>query len=155
MPPRIDDHQAPPGAAKVMWDLQHSVDTGGLEPARLELVKLLASQINGCAFCIDSHAEDARAMGETEQRLCALKAWPEAPFYTARERVALAWTEAVTLVADGQVPDDVYAHARQHFSEQELVNLTMAVVAINGWNRLAISFRWPAGGYRPERSSRT
>jgi alkylhydroperoxidase family enzyme len=94
-------------------------------------------------------------MGETEQRLYALNAWHEAPFYTDRERAALAWAEAVTLVADGHVPDDVYAHARQHFSEQELVNLTMAVVAINGWNRLAISFRWPAGGYQPKRSNMT
>lgn len=152
---RIDYHKAPPGAAKVMMDLQHYVDGCGLEPALLELVKLRASQINGCAFCIDMHTKDARAMGETEQRLYALNAWHEAPFYMDRERAALAWTEAVTLVADGHVPDDVYAHARQHFSEQELVNLTMAVVAINGWNRLAISCRWPAGGYQPKRSNMT
>jgi AhpD family alkylhydroperoxidase len=155
MQARIDYHKAPPGAAKVMMDLQYYVDGCGLEPALLELVKLRASQINGCAFCIDMHTKDARAMGETEQRLYALNAWHEAPFYTDRERAALAWTEAVTLVADGHVPDDVYAHVRQHFSEQELVNLTMAVVAINGWNRLAISFRWPAGGYQPKRSNMT
>jgi AhpD family alkylhydroperoxidase len=128
------------------------VDNCGLEPALIELVKLRASQINGCAFCIDMHTKDARAMGETEQRLYALSAWREAPFYTDRERAALAWTDAVTLVADGHVPDEVYTHVRQHFSQQELVNLTMAGIAINGWNRLAISFRWLAGSYQPQRS---
>ena len=155
MQPRIDYHQAPPGAAKVMMDLQRYVDECGLEPALLELVKLRASQINGCVFCIDMHMKDARAMGESEQRLHALNAWHEAPFYTARERAALAWTEAVTLVSDGHVPDEVYAHVRQHFNEQELMNLTMAVVAINGWNRLAVSCRWLAGGYQPTRSRLT
>jgi AhpD family alkylhydroperoxidase len=118
VPPRIEDHQAPPGATKVMTDLQHYVDTCGLEPALLELAKLRASQINGCAFCIDRHTKDASAMGESEQRLYALNAWHEAPFDTDRERATLAWTEAVTLVADGHVPDDVYAHVRQHSSEQ-------------------------------------
>jgi AhpD family alkylhydroperoxidase len=152
MTPRIDYHKAPPGATKAMLDLQKYVDNCGLEPALIELVKLRASQINGCAFCIDMHTKDARAMGETEQRLYALSAWREAPFYTDRERAALAWTDAVTLVADGHVPDEVYTHARQHFSQQELVNLTMAGVAINGWNRLAISFRWLAGSYQPQRS---
>jgi AhpD family alkylhydroperoxidase len=153
MQPRIDYHKAPSGAKKVMLDLQHYVDHCGLEPALLELVKLRASQINGCAFCIDMHTKDARVMGETEQRLYGLSAWQEAPFYTERERAVLAWTEAVTLVADSHVPDGVYAHVRQHVSEQELVNLTLAAVAINGWNRLAISFRWLAGGYQPQQLS--
>jgi AhpD family alkylhydroperoxidase len=155
MQPRIDYHKAPPGAAKVMLELQHCVDKCGLEPALLALVKLRASQINGCAFCIDMQTKDARAMGETEQRLYALNAWHEAPFYTDREWAALARTEAVTLVTDGHVSDEIYAHGRQHISEQEVVNLTMAVVAINGWNRLAISFRWLAGDYQPKRSSLT
>jgi AhpD family alkylhydroperoxidase len=141
VPPRIEDHQAPPGATKVMMDLQHYVDTCGLEPALIELAKLRASPINGCAFCIHMHTKDARAMGENNQRLYTLSAWPEAPFDTDRERAALVWTDAVTLIADGHVPDEVYAQVREHFSEQALVNLTMAVVAINGWNRLAISFR--------------
>ena len=133
--------------------LRHYVDGCGLEPALLELVKPRASQINGCAFCIDMHTKDARAMGETEQRLYALNAWHEAPFYTDRERAALAWTEAVTLVADGHVPDEVYAHARQHFSEQELVNLTM------GWSRSTAGTAWRSASAGPpgaiSRSDRT
>jgi len=113
------------------------------------LVKLRASQINGCAYCVDMHTKDARAHGETEQRLYAVVVWHEAPFFTERERAALAWTEAVTLVSRDQAPDDVYQLARAQFSEKELVDLTMAVIAINGWNRLAITFREPAGSYQP------
>jgi AhpD family alkylhydroperoxidase len=120
-----------------------------LEPALIELVKTRASQLNGCAFCIDMHTKDARAAGETEQRLYGLNAWRETPFYTERERAALAWTEAVTLVSVGQVPDAVYEEAKAHFSEEELVNLTMAIVTINGWNRLAIAFRAVPGEYQP------
>jgi AhpD family alkylhydroperoxidase len=120
----------------------------GLEASLLELVRMRASQINGCAYCLDMHSKDARAAGETEQRLYLLSAWREAPCYTARERAALAWTEALTLIAEDQVPDAVYDEARQYFSEQELVNLSVAVVAINGWNRLAISFRSEVGAYR-------
>jgi AhpD family alkylhydroperoxidase len=116
------------------------------------LIKTRASQINGCAYCIDMHTKEARAKGESEQRLYLLNAWREAPFYTDRERAALAWTEAVTLVADGHVPDEVYEQARVQFSEQELVNLTMAIVAINGWNRLAISFRSVPGSYQAAHS---
>jgi AhpD family alkylhydroperoxidase len=136
-----------------MLALQREVEGSGLEPSLLELVKIRASQINGCAYCIDMHTKDARARGETEQRIYALNAWREAPFFSDRERAALQWTEAVTRVADTHVPDDVYQHVRQHFTEVELVVLTFALVAINGWNRLAISFRVPAGSYQPQTAS--
>jgi AhpD family alkylhydroperoxidase len=121
----------------------------GLEHALLELVKIRASQINGCAFCIDMHTKDARGAGETEQRIYALNAWRETPFFTERERAALAWAEAVTRIGGG-VSDDLYAQARQQFSEKELVDLTWAVAAINAWNRVAISFRSVPGSYRPK-----
>ena len=132
-----------------MLGLEKYVRSSGLEQSLLELVKFRASQINGCAYCIDMHTKDARAHGESEQRLYALTAWRETPFYTDRERAALAWTEAVTEVAQTHVPDDVYELARQHFSEKELVDLTLAIVAINGWNRLAISLRMVPGTYQP------
>jgi len=115
----------------------------------IDLIKLRASQINGCAYCIDMHTKDARSRGESEQRLYELDAWRETPFYTERERAALAWTEAVTLIAVEHVPDEVYKQAREQFTEQELVNLTLALVAINGWNRFAISFRTVPGTYQP------
>lgn len=115
----------------------------------IDLVKTRASQMNGCAYCIDMHTKDARARGESEQRLYALDAWRETPFYTERERAALAWTETVTLITNGHVPDAVYEEVRQQLSEEELVNLTLAVVAINGWNRFAISFRTIPGTYQP------
>ena len=121
----------------------------GLEPALLELVRIRASQINGCAFCIDMHTKDARAAGETEQRLYCLSAWRECPFYTDRERAALEWTEAVTRVADTHVPDDVFERARAQFSEKELADLNVAVIAINAWNRIAIPFRATPGTYHP------
>jgi AhpD family alkylhydroperoxidase len=111
-------------------------------------VKTRASQINGCAFCIDMHTKDARAAGETEQRLYALNAWRETPFYTDRERAALAWTETITLIGEGHAPDDVYEEVRQRFTEEELVNLTLAIVSINGWNRLCIAFRVLPGTYQ-------
>jgi AhpD family alkylhydroperoxidase len=149
MDSRIEYDKAAPGVLKAMWGLEHYVKKSGLEPSLLELVKMRASQVNGCAFCLDMHSKDARARGETEQRLYLLNAWRESPFYTDRERAALEWTEAVTLIANEHVPDDVYERARRQFSEEELVNLTMAVVAINGWNRLAISFRAVPGAYRP------
>ncbi len=120
----------------------------GLERSLLELVKTRASQINGCAYCIDMHTKDARANGESEQRLYALFAWRETPFFTERELAALAWTEAVTRVADTQVPDEVYELAREHFNENELVDLTLAIVAINGWNRLSVAFRTVPGTYQ-------
>ncbi len=154
MQPRIDHSKIAPGAIDAMHYVQTYVDNSGLEPGLLELVKMRASQINGCAYCLDMHSKDARALGETEQRLYALSAWHEAPFYTDRERAALAWTEAVTLVSESHVPDNVYAEALKHFSEKELVDLTIAIIAINGWNRLAISFRSLAGSYQPGSHSR-
>ena len=131
-----------------MSGLEKYVRESGLERSLLELVKLRASQINGCAYCLDMHWKDARARGESEQRLYGLDAWRETSYYTERERAALAWTEAVTQIADNHVPDELYKQVRQHFSE-ELVNLTLAVIAINGWNRLAISFRTEPGTYQP------
>ena len=152
MEPRLEFAKAAPGAYKAMAGLEVYVRHSGLEPALLHLIKLRASQINGCAYCIDMHSKDARAEGETEQRLYALDAWKETPFYTDRERAALAWTEAITLIHDDHAPDDVYEEARKHFKDEELVNLTLAVVAINGWNRLAIAFRAVPGIYQPAAS---
>ena len=143
MQPRIDTKRVNPDAYKAMIALQSYVNAAELEPSLKELVKIRASQINGCAFCLHMHTRDARKAGETQERLDLLDAWREAPVFTVRERAALAWTEAVTLVADTRVPDDVYEAARGQFSEQELVDLTMAVVAINSWNRLMIAFRVP------------
>ncbi len=147
--PRLLYGQVAPGAARAMGELEHYVAQCGLERSLLELVKVRASQINGCAYCIDMHWKDARAAGETEQRLYSLSAWHEAPFYTDRERAALRWAEVLTRLSQEDVSDDVYEEARQHFSEEELVNLTMAVIAINGWNRLVISFRTVPGTYQP------
>ncbi|MBV9229858.1 MAG: carboxymuconolactone decarboxylase family protein [Chloroflexi bacterium] len=149
MQERIKYMKAAPGAVKTMYGLESYLAGCGLEASLLELVKMRASQINGCAYCIDMHSKDARARGESEQRLYGLSAWQETPYYSERERAALAWTEALTLIADNHVPDELYEHARQHFSEEELVNLTLAVVAINGWNRFAISFRTVPGTYQP------
>lgn len=149
MSERLDYRKASPDAFRAMLALEKVVDQSGLEPSLLDLTKLRASQINGCAYCIDMHWKDARARGESEQRLYSLNAWRETSFYTARERAALAWAESVTLVADSHVPDELYQEASQHFSQQELVNLTLAIIAINGWNRLLISFRAEAGSYQP------
>ena len=146
---RLDYAHTAPAVSRAMYGLQKYVEESGLEHSLLELVKTRASQINGCAFCIDMHTKDARARGESEQRLYALSAWHEAPFFTDRERAALAWTDAVTLISQTHVPDDVFAEARAQFTDVELVNLTMAVIAINGWNRLAVSFREVAGNYQP------
>src|SRR5512135_3690247 len=146
---RINYLTASPDGFKAMRQLQAHIDNCGLDHKLLELVKMRASQMNGCGYCLDMHSKDARAAGETEQRLYVLDAWREAPFYTDRERAALAWTEALTRVSDGHVPDAVYEEARRHFGEAELVNLSLAVVAINGWNRLAIAFRSDVGGYQP------
>ena len=122
-----------------------------LEPSLIQLVKMRASQINGCAYCIDMHSKDARAEGETEQRLYALSAWEETPFFTERERAALTMTEAITLVSEDHVPDAVYERAEESFSEEELANLAPAIIAISGWNRLAITFRWIPGEYQPKK----
>jgi len=147
MEPRIFYQKASPEASRALVGLEMVISKSGLEESLLDLIKLRASQINGCAYCIDMHAKDARARGETEQRLYELDAWRETPFYTDRERAALAWTEAVTLVSDGHVPDPVFAEARKHFTETELVNLTLAIVAINSWNRFSIAFREVPGTY--------
>jgi AhpD family alkylhydroperoxidase len=139
---------APKGAYQALAALQQYVDTCGIERPLLELVKIRASQINGCAYCIDMHTKDARALGESEQRIYLLDAWRESPFYTDRERAALAWTEAVTLITEGHVPDEVYASVKEQFSPEELVNLSLAIATINSWNRLAIPFRSVPGEYR-------
>ena len=150
MKPRIEHFKVNPNAYKAMMGLQTYVNESGLEHSLLELVKLRASQINGCAYCVDMHTKDARARGETEQRLYALDAWSETPFYSDRERAALAWTEAVTNLGEGHVPDAVYAQAREQFGEAELVKLTLAVIAINGWNRLNVAFRTVPGSYKSQ-----
>ena len=150
MNPRLDGLKVAPGAYDAMLGLESYLRKASrLEPSLLELVRMRASQINGCAYCLDMHSKDARAGGESEQRLYALDAWRETSFFTDRERAALAWTEAVTRVSQDHVPDGVYEEVRQRFSEEELVNLTLAVVSINGWNRLAISFRAVPGDYQP------
>ncbi len=151
METRLDYGRADPAAIQGLLQIEKYVRETGLEQSLLELVRMRASQMNGCAYCLDMHSKDARANGETEQRLYVLDAWREAPFYTPRERAALAWTEAVTAIAHGGVPDEVYQQAREHFDEHELVELTMAVVAINGWNRLSIAFRAEVGRYQPGR----
>jgi AhpD family alkylhydroperoxidase len=135
-------------AYRAMIGLQRYVDQSSLPRTLLELVKMRASQINGCAYCLDMHSKDATALGVPAQKLFVLDAWREAPFYTEQERAALEWTEALTLVAQDHVPDAVYEKVRPHFSDRELVDLSMAIVAINGWNRLAIGFRQEVGGYQ-------
>ncbi len=150
MRPPLDYSKAVPAGYEAMSGLERYVRGCGLEHSLLELVKTRASQINGCAYCIDMHTKDARAAGETEQRLYALSAWRETPFYTERERAALEWTEALTLISENDVPDALYERVRAQFSEADIVNLTLAVVVINGWNRLAISFRSVPGSYQPE-----
>jgi AhpD family alkylhydroperoxidase len=145
---RLDYKQFAPDGYRAMLALNRFAESSGLEHSLLELVKIRASQINGCAYCLDMHTIDARAGGESEQRIHVLPAWREAPFYSDRERAALAWTEAVTLVGQTHVPDDVYDEARRQFSEEELVKLTWAVVVINGWNRVAVAFRSEPGKYQ-------
>jgi len=138
---RLDAMKIAPGAYKAMAALQTYVDGSGLERPLLYLVQMRASQINGCAFCIAMHSQEARKAGESDERMLMLDAWREAPLYSARERAALAWTEAVTRISETHAPDAVYDEVRRHFSEKEIVDLTAAVVAINGWNRASIAFR--------------
>jgi len=145
MQERYNPFETAPEAYRAMSGLQAYVSESTLEKSLLELVEIRASQINGCAFCLAMHTNDARAAGESDERMHLLNAWREAPIYSAREQAALAWAEAVTLVADGHVPDDVYDAARAQFSEKELVELTLAVVVINGWNRIMVAFRQPPG----------
>lgn len=149
MQSRIDAAKVAPGAYKALLGIEAYLHESGLELPLLHLIKLRASQINGCAYCLDMHWKDLRAIGESEQRLYSLGAWQEGPFYTDRERAALAWTEAVTRITEGHVPDEVYERARGQFSEKELADLTLAVAAINAWNRLAISLRAVPGTYQP------
>ena len=150
MTPRIDATKyLGSGAGRALLALSNESMKSGLERQLLELIKIRASQMNGCAYCIDMHTKDARAAGETEQRIYALNAWRETPFYSERERAALEWTEALTLISQNDVTDELYDRVRQHFSEEELVSLTMAVITINGWNRIAIPFRSVPGSYQP------
>lgn len=150
---RLRSATATHGAYQAMLRLEEYVEHSGLEFSLLRLVQTRASQINGCSFCLDMHTKDARAEGENEQRLYLLAAWQEASCYSERERAALAWTEAVTLVAEDHVPDEVYERVCTHFTEEELVNLTLAITTINAWNRLNIAFRTPAGSYRPSKTA--
>ena len=147
-PQRLDYATLAPGAVKALLGVEQYVRQSGLEQSLLHLVKLRASYMNGCAYCVDMHTKEARAAGETEQRLYAVAVWRETPFFTPRERVALAWTEAVTALGEHGVSDTLHAAALEQFTELELVNLTMAVIAINSWNRLATTFRREVGGYQ-------
>jgi AhpD family alkylhydroperoxidase len=144
---RLNYSKVAPDAIKAMYELEKYLHGSGLERSLYELVKTRASQINGCAYCIDMHTKEARKAGETEQRLYALNAWRETPFYTERERAALKWTEALTLISENDVPESLNKATREYFNEAEIVALTMAIIAINGWNRLAISFRTFPGSY--------
>lgn len=145
---RIDYNKVAPGGVQAVYGLEKYLRTAGLEPLLIELVKLRASLMNGCAYCVDIHTKDARAKGETEQRLYAVPVWRETPFFSPRERMALAWTEAVTDIERRGVSDALYDEARAHFSDKELVDLTIAVIAINAWNRLAVTFRPEVGSYK-------
>jgi AhpD family alkylhydroperoxidase len=149
MKSRIDDAKSVQGAYGAMMGLEHYLHSCGLETGLLDLIKLRTSQINGCAYCLDMHWKDLRAIGEGEQRLYGLDAWRESPYYSDRERAALEWTEAVTLITEGHVSDEVYAAVRPHFTEKELADLTLAVCTINAWNRLAIAARNVPGQYQP------
>ncbi|MGE8064776.1 carboxymuconolactone decarboxylase family protein [Pseudomonas sp. NPDC089569] len=141
MNPRLDYYSASPKAMKALLAMEALTCNLSIEPALLHLIKIRASQLNGCAFCTDMHSVDARRLGETDRRLYCIVVWRDSDFFTRRERAALAWTEAVTLLAQNNVPDEVYEQAREQFSEAELVDLTIAVTTINSWNRLAVSFR--------------
>jgi AhpD family alkylhydroperoxidase len=149
---RIDYLKSGRGVVEAMLGLEKYLHQSGLEEKLLDLIKLRVSQINGCAYCIDMHWKDLRGLGETEQRLYGLDAWEESPYYTDRERAALAWAEAVTNIKETHAPDDVYQETRKHFNEKELADLTLAISAINAWNRLAISARSVPGLYQPARS---
>lgn len=156
MKPRIDFSAAPAGALQAMQGLDSFVRQSGIEPKLNELIKVRASLINGCAYCLDMHTKDARAHGETEQRLYGLNAWRETPYYSDRERAALEWTDALTLISENDVPDDLYERVRAQFSEPELIGLTFAIITINAWNRIAIPFRAVPGSYqRPQPAART
>lgn len=150
MQSRLEIQSVAPQAYRAMAALETYVRNSGLEEALILLLKLRVSQMNGCSYCIDMHSKDARANGESEQRLYALSAWRETPFFTDRERAALDWAEALTLISVSQAPDNIYEQVRQRFTELELVNLTMAIVTINGWNRICVGFRKVPGTYEPK-----
>ena len=152
MEPRIDYAKTAPGVFEAMLHLSSYLRTSGLGEPLINLICLRASQINGCAYCLDMHWKDLRAAGESEQRLYGLDAWEESPYYTDRERAALTWTESVTKLGEGHVPEAVYEKVRKAFTEKELADLTLAIVAINGWNRLNIAARTVAGTYKPAKS---
>jgi AhpD family alkylhydroperoxidase len=149
MTARMNYINAPKDVTKAMADLQAHVTNSGLDPKMLNLVYLLVSRINGCAYCIDMHSKDLRALGETDLRIDLVSVWAESPCYTDRERAAFVWAESVTKVSETRIPEDVFTRARQQFSEEELAKLTLAVVTINGWNRFAIAFRFEPGHYKP------
>ena len=149
MKARMDYAAASPAALQAMLKLESFSGKSGIEPSLRELIKVRASLINECAYCVDMHWKDARAAGETEQRLYGVATWEEAPYFTERERAALAWTDALTRIADTHAPDDVYEYVRQHFDEESLMNLTVLICTINSWNRIAIGFRSEAGSYTP------
>lgn len=149
MSDRIDYSAIDPAAFQAMYGLERYVAASGLEHSLLHLMKLRASYINGCAYCVDMHSKDARALGESEQRLYATAVWRETPFFTPRERAALAWTDVVTRLGEHGVPDEAFRAVREEFTQEELVPLTMAIVAINGWNRVAIAFAADVGTYQP------
>jgi len=152
MEARLDYTKASPEAYKAMVQMEGVVRRSGIDPKLLELMKIRASQLNGCAYCIDMHTKDARFKGENEQRIYALDAWRETPFYTEKERAALAWTEALTNIQTGHAPEAVYQELSRNFSEEERVNLTLAITTINAWNRIAIGFRLVPGNYQPNAS---
>jgi AhpD family alkylhydroperoxidase len=152
MSPRLNYAHAFPEGAHAMIQLERAIAASGLEEGLLHLIKTRVSQLNGCAYCIDMHTKDARALGETEQRLYALSAWREAPFFTPRERAALEWAEALTNIQNGHAPDPVYETVRKEFDEKELARLTFAITQINAWNRIAIAFRAEVGSYQPKKA---
>ena len=153
MQPRIDYRKYAQQPLQSMLALEKYISESGLDPKLIHLVKMRASQINGCAYCLDMHSLDARAEGESEQRLYTLDAWRETPFFTDRERAALAWTEALTLISHTHAPDDVYDEVKKQFSEKEIVDLTFVIGTINLWNRLAISLRAAPGRYKPAKAA--
>lgn len=154
MEPRFNFYKAAPGAMQAMRGIEEYLHTCGLEPKLQHLVKFRASQINGCAFCLDMHSKDLRAIGEIEQRLYTLEAWRECPWYSERERAALAWTEALTLITNGHAPDGVYQQAKAQFNEKELSDLTLLISTINVWNRISISSRTEPGTYQPPKAAK-
>jgi len=148
MKPRLNPFTVSPAGLKAMLGLEEYLQQSGLDEKLMDLIKLRVSQINGCAYCIDMHWKDLRALGESDQRLYGLDAWEESPYYSARERAALEWAEAVTRLSEGHVPDEVFERVRPHFNDRELADLTLGVTTINAWNRLNVAFRTPAGHYK-------